>query len=176
MLAAWAARYLPAEEREDGEGQELTATGGYTTDHVTARIGAGLRTELMTRGLPLLADEPAKMGGTEAGPTPFDLVAAGLAACTAMTLRLYADRKGWALAGVDVRVDRDRVPAPEGVATRAKDGKVDRYRVAVTLDGDLAADERARLLEVAGRCPVHRSLTSAALVEVVAGASTSPFS
>ena len=161
VLAAWAARYLPGEE---GEGREETA--GYTTDHVTATLGAGLRTEIRARGLPLVADEPRRVGGTEAGPTPFDLVASGLAACTAMTVRLYADRKGWPLASVDVRVDRDRVAAPEGHATHAKDGKVDRYRVQVSYSGDLSDEQRARLLEIAGRCPVHRSLTSAALIVV----------
>ena len=110
VLAAWAARYLPVEE--DLEEREDAHASGYTTDHVTAQIGLGLRTQIRARGLPLVADEPAKMGGTETGPTPFDLVAAGLAACTAMTLRLYADRKKLALAGVDVQVNRDRIPAP----------------------------------------------------------------
>ena len=180
VLAAWAARYLPAgeagkegEERKEKEEEDVqTQSGGYTTDHVTARIGAGLRTEITARGLPLVADEPAKMGGTEAGPTPFDLVAAGLAACTAMTLRLYADRKKLALAGVDVQVGRDRIPAPDGATTHAKDGKVDRYCVQVTLSGALSDKEKARLLEIARRCPVHRALTSAALVEVEAQAPT----
>ena len=170
VLAAWAARYLPAEEGEERktgkESEESRSVGGYTTDHVTAQIGTGLRTEITARGLPLVADEPARIGGTETGPTPFDLVASGLAACTAMTVRLYADRKGWPLADVDVRVDRDRIPAPDGVATHAKDGKVDRYRVAVAFSGVLTDEQRERLLEIAGRCPVHRSLTSAAVVEV----------
>ena len=168
VLAAWAARYLPVEE--DLEEREDAHASGYTTDHVTAQIGLGLRTQIRARGLPLVADEPAKMGGTETGPTPFDLVAAGLAACTAMTLRLYADRKKLALAGVDVQVNRDRIPVPDGVETHDKDGKVDRYRVDVTLTGDLSGDERERLLEIARRCPVHRALTSAAVVDVSARA------
>ena len=175
VLAAWAARYLPVAGRKEGEEREAgkeneasVSAGGYTTDHVAARIGTGLRTEIRARGLPLVADEPAKMGGTETGPTPFDLVASGLAACTAMTVRLYADRKKLALASVDVQVDRDRIPVPDGAQTHNKDGKVDRYRVQVTLSGDLSGDERERLLEIAGRCPVHRALTSAAVVEVQA--------
>jgi putative redox protein len=167
VLAAWAARYLPGEEMEEGDEREQKS--GYTTDHVTAQIGTALRTAIQARGLPLVADEPAKIGGTEAGPTPFDLVAAGLAACTAMTVRLYADRKGWPLDGVDVQVDHDRVAAPDGVLVHTRDGKLDRYRVGVVFIGDLSNEQRARLLEIAGRCPVHRSLTSGAVVDVETG-------
>ena len=98
----------------------------------------------------LLADEPTSLGGGDAGPAPFDLVMAGLGACTAITLRMYAERKGLALRRVSVELERDKV-GDDG-ATR------DRIVRTITLEGDLTAEQRARVLEIAGKCPTARVL------------------
>jgi putative redox protein len=107
----------------------------------------------------LAADEPAAAGGGDAGPAPFELLAAALGACTTMTLRMYADRKGWPLREVAVTVERVRREgaAPENLLRRR-----------VRLEGDLDAGQRARLLEIAGKCPVHRALEGGVAVETAA--------
>ena len=100
----------------------------------------------------LQADEPAETGGGATGPDPYEFLLAGLGACTAMTLRLYADRKGWPLAHVAVRVrhaERMTAGAARDLFTRE-----------ITLDGELSGEERTRLLEIAERCPVSRTLSA----------------
>ena len=105
----------------------------------------------------LLADEPASMGGADAGPAPFDFVMAGLGACTSMTLRMYAERKGLPLEKVHVALSHDKVEV-DGV-TR------DRIERQITLSGPLSDEQRQRLLEIAGKCPVHRALSGPLLLE-----------
>jgi putative redox protein len=109
-----------------------------------------------------VADEPSELGGLDLGPTPHDLVCAGLAACTAQTLRLYAKRKAWALGPVTVTVShhRDLSQTPPDVFARA-----------IALGGDLDPTQRARLLEIAQMCPVHRMLTAGAQVSTALAAS-----
>ncbi len=102
-----------------------------------------------------VADEPTELGGLDLGPTPHDLVGAGLAACTAQTLRLYAKRKGWPLGPVQVAVSHSRDPA----LTPA-----DRFTRVITLNGVLDEEQRARLLDIAEKCPVHRMLTAGSAV------------
>lgn len=100
----------------------------------------------------LVADEPASMGGADAGPAPFDFIMAGLGACTSMTLRMYAERKGLALTGIRVELEHDRIEI---------DGQPrDRIRRTITLDGELSPEQRQRLLEIANKCPVHRALSN----------------
>lgn len=99
----------------------------------------------------LLADEPVSVGGADAGPKPMDYLMAALGACTSMTLRMYAERKGLPLRGISVGLTHDRIEV---------DGaKKERIVRTITLDGDLSPEERARLLEIANRCPTHRALT-----------------
>lgn len=105
----------------------------------------------------LLADEPVSVGGADAGPAPFDYLMAGLGACTSMTLRMYAERKGLALRRVSVDLVHDKATI-DGVAR-------DRVRRTITLDGDLSPEERARLLEIANKCPVHRALSQPLAIE-----------
>ncbi|MDF1729111.1 MAG: OsmC family protein, partial [Sulfitobacter sp.] len=102
------------------------------------------------------ADEPLAYGGTNRGMTPYGFLSAGLGACTSMTIRMYARRKGWPLAGVSVDVSHDKVHAQD--AETGKGDKIDTWRRRIRLEGDLDAEQRARLLEIADRCPVHRTL------------------
>lgn len=109
----------------------------------------------------LLADEPVSSGGLDSGPSPYELLLGGLGACTAMTIRLYADRKEYPLDRVVVALQHSRVHAVDGQA--ACDGKpaaLERIDRRITLDGNLDAEQRAKLMEIADKCPVHRTLTS----------------
>ncbi len=114
----------------------------------------------------LIADEPRSIGGEGAGPDPFEFVLAGLGACTAMTIRLYAERKSWPLARVEVRLSH---------AERLADGaERDVFSREITLAGDLSAEERLRLLEIAEKCPVSRTLAQGARIATSLSACCSP--
>jgi uncharacterized OsmC-like protein len=108
----------------------------------------------------LTADEPVNVGGLDSGPGPYELLLAALGACTAMTLRLYADRKKLALARTEVRLRHSRIYAVDCAECETKEGMLDRIERIITLEGDLDAEARKRLLEVADMCPVHRTLKS----------------
>ncbi|HQY63329.1 MAG: OsmC family protein [Myxococcales bacterium] len=116
---------------------------------VTATASSKLRNAVACGPHALVADEPLAVGGTDEGPPPFELLAAALGACTNMTLRLYADRKGYALEGLEVTLEQ-REP---------RDPSLVRHIVrTITLRGELDADARGRLLAIANKCPVHRAL------------------
>jgi len=108
----------------------------------------------------LVADEPVDAGGQDSGPGPYDLLLASLGACTSMTLRLYADRKKLPLQRVEVRLRHFRVYAADCAECETKQGMVDHIDREIRLDGDLDADQLAKLMEIADKCPVHRTLTS----------------
>jgi putative redox protein len=141
VIATWARRYAAEERRVDVDHH----------DDVEVTTGDRLLTDVVVRGRHRLhADEPTDLGGDDAGPTPYELIGGGLGACTGMTLRLYADRKGLDLAEVRVHLRHEK---------RMEDGeKVDVWRRMIELEGDLTAAERNRLLQIADRCPVHRTL------------------
>lgn len=125
---------------------------------VVAENGQGRYQQAVVAGQHrLIADEPASMGGGDAGPAPFDYVMTGLGACTSMTLRMYAERKQLALTGIRVELSHDKIEI-DGVAR-------DRIQRRITLDGDLTPEQRARLLEIAGKCPVHRALSQSIQLE-----------
>ena len=132
---------------------------------VVARTGEGLRTDMEAGGYELVADEPKSLGGTEAGPTPYDYLLAALAGCTAMTLRMYADRKGWPLELVTVKLSQGRIHATDCEECETEEGRIDQIKREVVLEGPLEEEQRRRLLEVADMCPVHRTLKSEVLVE-----------
>jgi uncharacterized OsmC-like protein len=108
----------------------------------------------------LVADEPVSSGGLDSGPGPYDLLLAALGACTSMTVRLYADRKKIPLQRAEVRLRHFRVYAVDCAECETKEGMIDHIDREIRLDGDLTAEQRARLIEIANRCPVHRTLTS----------------
>ena len=126
---------------------------------VSARLRKGTHVSLSTRELHWTADEPPEAGGADDGPNPYEMLLGALAACIAITLRLYADHKAIALDGVDVRVRFDRVHADDcAECDDADSGMIDRIRTEVTIVGSFDAAQRARLAQVAERCPVHKTL------------------
>ena len=108
----------------------------------------------------LLADEPAPVGGEDSGPGPYDFLLAALGACKSMTMRLYADRKSFPLERTTVTLNHGKIYAKDCAECETKEGMLDQIEVAIGLEGPLDADQRKRILEIADKCPVHRTLTS----------------
>ena len=151
VLAAWASRYLP----ETRSASDFSADTG----EVAARTQAGgFRTEVQLGRHPLIADEPRSVGGTDQGPTPYDLLSAALATCTTMTLRMYANHKKLRFESATVRVEHGKIHAEDCEDCESKDGRIDEFRRTISLEGDLTDAQRQRMLEIADRCPMHRTL------------------
>lgn len=108
----------------------------------------------------LIADEPEAVGGDNLGPGPYEYLLMGLGACTSMTIRMYADRKKLPLDNVRVRLSHQKVHAQDCMDCESKDGKIDEIVREIYLDGELTGEQREALLDIANRCPVHRTLTS----------------
>jgi len=151
VIAAWATRYLDLQTPEPPAGapEGIVRVSEVDPEGFLQDVNAGPKHHL-------LADEPAAYGGTDRGLTPYGLLAAGLGACTSMTIRMYARRKGWPLEGVSVDVSHDKVHARD--ADQQTGAKADRFHRVIHLDGDLSEDQRRKLLEIADKCPVHRTL------------------
>ncbi|WP_308914810.1 alpha/beta fold hydrolase [Jannaschia sp. LMIT008] len=158
VIGAWATRYLDMPQ----PAPPIGAPEGVT--RVAEADPAGFAQDVTAGGHHhLKADEPRAYGGTDTGLTPYQLLAASLGACTSMTLRMYARRKAWPLSHVSVDVTHDRMHAQDAPSQGQE--RIDRFRRVITLDGDLEPAQRTRLLEIADRCPVHRTLESGAVVE-----------
>ena len=152
VLAAWASRYVD----DEAASPSLNAAPGTVT---VAESGDGPLSQVINAsGHPLRADEPEAQGGHDTGPSPYDFLLAGLGACTSMTLRLYARRKGWPLEKVTVTLNHDKIHARDCADCETKEGRLDRIERAIQLEGPLDPEQRARLMEIADRCPVHRTL------------------
>jgi len=150
VLATWAQRYLGHSKKEN-----------LTTDLQTVvQLGNdGFTTEVVSGNHYLLADEPTDVGGNDMGPSPYQLLNSALGTCTAMTLKLYADRKKWDLQKVTVHLAHEKQHLSDSANPDSKTSKADIFSRKLEVEGTLDPDQRARLLEIANKCPVHRTLT-----------------
>ncbi|WP_119165690.1 bifunctional alpha/beta hydrolase/OsmC family protein [Algihabitans albus] len=160
VLAAWAGRYLQTGDATSHPAQ--SAVAGSTEGTVVVReTGEGFLSQHIFVGPHRLrADEPRALGGDETGPTPYDLLLAALGSCTSMTMRMYAQRKKWALKRAQVTLSHQKIHAEDCADCETRDGKVDRIDRQIRLEGDLDESQREKLLEIADKCPVHRTLHS----------------
>jgi putative redox protein len=147
---------MPA-ERSDFDNAADTAPG---TVVVRETQHGKFEQEVISGSHRLTADEPVEAGGLDSGPAPYDLLLAALGACTSMTLRLYADRKKLPLTRTHVRLRHNRIYATDCAECETKEGMIDRIERVITLEGDLDAGQRAQLIDIANKCPVHRTLKS----------------
>jgi putative redox protein len=155
VIAAWSQRYLlPPDEDERADD---TAAGEV---RVTETRGGAFQQSITVGRHRLLADEPVAVGGMDSGPSPYDLLLAALGACTAMTLRMYADRKDLALERVSVALRHSKIHAADCEHCETAHGQIDRIERTITLEGTLSEADRTRLLQIADKCPVHRTLNS----------------
>jgi putative redox protein len=153
VLAAWASRYVGAAPAETPAPTEAGVV-------IVEETGRGKFSELVrARTHRLAADEPTDVGGADTGPNPYEYLLAGLGACTTMTLRMYIERKGWTIGRIATQLRHDKIHARDCADCETKEGMVDRIERAITVDGPLTEEQRAKLLEIADKCPVHRTLT-----------------
>ncbi len=150
VIASWAVRYMDVPKKDPLR----------TTKQVVARLEQEdvYTTEIVAGEHSLVADEPESVGGHDFGPDPYELLSASLGACTAMTLRMYASRKKWDLQEVTVHVDHKKVYASDCEDCDRPNSKIDQFERHIELEGDLTEEQKKRLLEIANRCPVHRTL------------------
>jgi len=157
-VAVWASPYIPNLTEDD----MIKVSYGRVAVHPTGygkfqqHIHAGPHT--------ILADEPKAYGGDETGATPYNLLLAGLGACTSMTIKMYADRKGFNLQDVEIYLEHKKIHAEDCDTCESKTGKLDKIERQIVLKGNLTGEERARLIEIADRCPVHRTLHSEVVI------------
>ncbi len=159
VLAAWAGKYMglkkePEKEKDPEDNRTIVRTGRF-----------GYQTEINANGHRFMADEPIAVGGADTGPTPYDLLTAALGACTSMTLRMYADRRSLPLEAVVVRLKHRKVHMADCQDCEKDGRKIDTIDREIELAGPLEEDQKKRLLEIADRCPVHRTLQSRVLVQ-----------
>ncbi|MFI5593354.1 OsmC family protein [Amycolatopsis sp. NPDC051758] len=133
---------------------------------VVTASGDGTYTQQVTTAThTLLVDEPVAVGGAGAGPNPYELLLASLGSCTAITLRMYADRKGFPLAKATIRLRHDRIHAEDCAKCETERGMISRITREIELEGELDDDQRAKLMLIADKCPVHRTLSSEIAIE-----------
>ncbi len=152
LIAAWVQRYINVSLLP----KLMTAPEGVV--RISEADANGFIQDISASGHHLIADEPINYGGDFLGPTPYQLISAGLGACTSMTIRMYARRKNIPLEHVQVDISHEKIHAVDCAACEQSSGKVDRFKRQITLVGELSDEERQRLLGIADKCPVHRSL------------------
>ena len=168
VIAAWASKYVP------------DAPSAPLDEHVGVLVretGQGKYQNAIVAGRHrLIADEPIDAGGLDSGPSPYDYLAIALGACTAMTLRIYAEHKKLALGRVSVAVRHGKVAAQHcsdcGAIAEGREGRIDRFERAITVEGDVDAGLKDKLVEIAGKCPVHRTLEAASAVVTTVATNT----
>ena len=156
VIAAWVTRYIEAAVPEQ------TADSGMAPRQIVVQETRASKLQQMISVGPhhMLADEPVAAGGEDTGPGPYDLLLAGLGACTSMTMRLYAERKALPLDRITVTLQHSKIHAEDCADCETKAGMLDQIDRMIAMEGDLDADQRKRLMEIADKCPVHRTLTS----------------
>lgn len=158
VIAAWARKYVDISRKDESQRH-------LTDNRIVTRTGkTGYLTEVLVNGHSLVADEPMAAGGSDMGPTPYDYLVAGLGACTSMTLRMYADRKNWPLDAITVRLKHQKIHADDCETCETANGMLDQIDREIELSGQLDDQQRRRLMEIADRCPVHRTLRSEVLI------------
>lgn len=156
VIAAWVQRYIAKEEKEPLK----------TDEQIVALLDEGpFLTEILAGPHHLLADEPIAVGGSNLGPTPYEFIGSGLGACTAMTIKMYSDRKGWPLEEVKVHLSYDSNYLEDCEQCESEDRKIGKFERIVELRGDLDKDQRQRLLQIAEKCPVHKTLHQGVSIE-----------
>ena len=160
VIATWSSRYVkPSAE---------ATVNDLKGNQVLVRLaGEGYTTEIKTPFHHLLADEPAEVGGANLGPTPYDLLMASLGSCTAMTLKMYAERKKWPLKEVSVYLNHDKVHLDDSKVPEKSETKVSQFTRIIQLEGDLDNEQRQRLLEISNRCPVHKTLQEDIIIQTM---------
>ncbi|MFQ5753775.1 MAG: alpha/beta fold hydrolase [bacterium] len=154
VIATWVRKYVEVPH-------EILLERDLTDNRIVARSGkSGFRTEINANGHHLVADEPISVGGTDSGPTPYDYLVAALGSCTSMTLRMYAGHKSWPLESVVVRLKHQKVHVQDCEQRDTNNKKLDQIDREIELIGPLDREQKERLLEIADRCPVHRTLHS----------------
>ena len=126
---------------------------------------AGFAQEIVAGPHRMAADEPVSVGGTDTGPTPYDFLLASLGACTSITVGMYARRKGWPLEEVTVNLRHAKIHASDCAECETKEGMLDRIERDIHFAGPLTTEQRSKLLEIANKCPVHRTLTSEIVIK-----------
>ncbi len=167
VIAAWASRYLGTSPGSAGADAEADTEGSSGSSgpaaegeiRVTELDIEGFTHEARSVAHEWLLDEPVDMGGEDKGPSPYDQLLAALGGCTSMTMRMYARRKGWDYGATRVTLSHDRIHARDCDTCETETGMIDRLQRVITLDPGLDAEQRERLLEIADKCPVHRTLT-----------------
>jgi len=157
VIASWVVRYLDTLEKTALKSNAQVAVRLNQADAFTSEVKAGKHH--------LVADEPESVGGYDFGPSPYELVSSGLGACTVMTLHMYARRKKWDLQEVVCHINHHKNYEEALAATNEKPQKIDIFSRSITLIGDLDETQRTRLLEIADRCPVHRTLHGKVKIE-----------
>jgi putative redox protein len=161
MIATWAGRYIEVRD-------EALPSAENLDNRVTVRTPAGgFRSDLFASGHALVADEPEAYGGTNQGPSPYDYLQASLGACTGMTVQMYAGRKNWPLEDVVVRLRHEKVHAQDCVDCEETGRKIDQFERELEFIGDLSAEQRQKLLEIAEKCPVHKTLLNEIRINTV---------
>src|SRR5881409_4097625 len=153
----------------------MSAQANSRTADVVVRGGAdSFKQEIAVGKHALVADEPVSAGGGDAGPDPYDYLLASLGVCTSMTVGLYARRKQFPLENITVSLRHSRIYAEDCEECETKEGMLDRIDVEIELTGSLTAEQRAKLMEIAAKCPVHRTLTSEINIRLRTAAAKEP--
>ncbi|WP_339755774.1 bifunctional alpha/beta hydrolase/OsmC family protein [Algoriphagus aquimarinus] len=160
VIGSWSKRYVVVDEEKP-----VNDTRG---NQVFVRLsGEKYTTEVMTPNHHLIADEPTEVGGADLGPNPYDLLMASLGSCTAMTLKMYAERKKWPLEQVSVFLNHEKVHLADSENPENSSAKVSQFTRIIEIEGDLDAEQRQRLLEISNKCPVHKTLQEEIVIQTM---------